>query len=243
MSWTQTKSSSPGPRPAQPNDMVKGEFIALDRGLLKHPSTVMSWRCLTAAPGSDASAIHGRLGARVALLQSPILPAAILPYPEKEPFRNLPVDKPHTCDLEPFEPEKPKRALYVVLAHGPRILQAVCFDLAHFRLPVRHRNPHPGRKVRTPAGCTGTSWMAGRHRCQVGKHSPRCSRPAYDGDNAHGILTNVATGRVHVPDPRNQTADGGAEHNYAEGADPSSRRVLGNSVCDLNETPDFPCSS
>ena len=28
------------------------------------------------APGADASAIHGRLGAQVALLQSPILPTA-----------------------------------------------------------------------------------------------------------------------------------------------------------------------
>ena len=137
MSWTQTKSSSPGPRPAQPNDMVKGEFIALDRGLLKHPSTVMSWRCLTAAPGSDASAIHGRLGARVALLQSPILPAAILPYPEKEPFRNLPVDKPHTCILEPLKPETPKKALYLVVEQERLTLQVVYFAHAHFRLPVR----------------------------------------------------------------------------------------------------------
>jgi hypothetical protein len=76
--------------------MIMDEFIALDRGLLKHRSEVISWRCLTAAPGSDASAIHGRLGARVALLQSPILPAAGSLYPEKEIFRNLPVDKPHT---------------------------------------------------------------------------------------------------------------------------------------------------
>ena len=76
--------------------MVKDEFIALDRGLLKHRSEVISWRCLRAAPGAEASAIHGPLGARVALLQSPILPAAGLLYPEKELFRNLPVDKPHT---------------------------------------------------------------------------------------------------------------------------------------------------
>ena len=96
MSWTRTKSSSRGPRPAQPNNMVKDEFIALVRGLLRPPSEVISWRCLTAAPGSDASAIHGRLGAQVALLQSPILPAAGSLYPEKELLRNLPVDKPHT---------------------------------------------------------------------------------------------------------------------------------------------------
>jgi hypothetical protein len=76
--------------------MIKNEFVALDRGLPKHPSEIISWRCLTTAPGADASAIHGRLGARVALLQSPILPAACSLYPEKEIFRNLPVDKPHT---------------------------------------------------------------------------------------------------------------------------------------------------
>jgi len=152
MSWTQTKSSSPGPRPAQPNDMVKGEFIALDRGLLKHPSTVISWRCLTAAPGSDASAIHGRLGARVALLQSPILPAAILPYPEKELFRNVPVDKPHTCNLEPFKPETPRIALYVVVALRRLTLQVVCVGHAHFQLtarlpesPSRSTRENPGR--------------------------------------------------------------------------------------------------
>jgi hypothetical protein len=95
--------------------MIQNEFIALDRGLLKHPFTVISWRRLTAAPGSDASAIHGRRGAQVALLQSPILPAAISFYPEKALFRNLPVDKPHTCNLEPLKPETPKIALYLVL--------------------------------------------------------------------------------------------------------------------------------
>ena len=129
MSWTQTRSSSRTPLPAQPNHMIKDEFIALDRGLLKHPSTVISWRCLTAAPASDASAIHGRLDARVALLQSPILPAAVLLYPGKELFRNLPVDKPHTCNLEPFKPETPKIALYVVLAQGRLTLQVVWRDM------------------------------------------------------------------------------------------------------------------
>jgi len=86
--------------------MVKNEFIALDRGLLQHPAKVISWRRLTAAPGADASAIHGRPGARVALLQSPILPAAASLYPEKALCRNLPVDKPHTCshgDRSPWE--------------------------------------------------------------------------------------------------------------------------------------------
>ena len=98
MSWTQTKSWSRSPLPTKPDNMVKNEFIALDRGLLKHPSKVISWRCLRAAPGADASAFHGRLGARVALLQSPILPVAELLYQEKKLFHNLPVDKPHTCN-------------------------------------------------------------------------------------------------------------------------------------------------
>jgi predicted RNase H-like HicB family nuclease len=114
--------------------MIKDEFIAWDRGSLEHPSTVISWRCLTAAPGSDASAIHGRLDARVALLQSPILPAAILLYPGKELFRNLPVDKPHTCSLEPFKPETPKTTLYLVLAQGRLTLQVVWLGLPHFQL-------------------------------------------------------------------------------------------------------------
>jgi hypothetical protein len=48
------------------------EFIALSRGLrsmpeLKNPGP-------NNGVGTDASAIHGRLGAQVALLQSPILP-------------------------------------------------------------------------------------------------------------------------------------------------------------------------
>ena len=98
--------------------MIKDEFIALDRDLLKHPSKVISWRRLTAAPGSDASAIHGRLGARVALLQSPILPAVILLYPGKELLRNLPVDKPHTCNLKPLTPKTPEKALYGVSPQG-----------------------------------------------------------------------------------------------------------------------------
>ncbi|MCX6903353.1 MAG: hypothetical protein NTW03_07725, partial [Verrucomicrobia bacterium] len=72
------------------------EFIALARGLLKHPAEIISWRRLTATPGLDASAIHGRLGAQVALLQSHILPAAGSLYPVKEIFCNVPVDKPHT---------------------------------------------------------------------------------------------------------------------------------------------------
>ena len=47
-------------------------------------------------PGVDATAIHGRLGARVALLQSPILPIARSAYILAQKFQKLSVDKPHT---------------------------------------------------------------------------------------------------------------------------------------------------
>jgi hypothetical protein len=39
------------------------------------------------------------LGAQVALLQSPILPAVISHYIQNQNFRGLPVDKPHTRRL------------------------------------------------------------------------------------------------------------------------------------------------
>ena len=39
----------------------------------------------------------GELGAQVALLQSPILPAANSLYIQNQNFPGLPVDKPHTC--------------------------------------------------------------------------------------------------------------------------------------------------
>src|SRR5208282_4713275 len=76
MFWTQTRSMLPTPRPQPvwPKTMLYDEFIAWNRGLLKHPAKAISRRCLAAAPGADASAIHGRLGARVALLQSRYLP-------------------------------------------------------------------------------------------------------------------------------------------------------------------------
>jgi hypothetical protein len=50
------------------------EFIALDRGLLKHPAQSISRHRHPAALGAAASAIHGRLSAQVALLQSRYLP-------------------------------------------------------------------------------------------------------------------------------------------------------------------------
>jgi len=87
---------------------------------------------------------------------------------------------PNRCNLEPFKPETPKRALYLVVALGRLTLQVVCLSLAHFRLPVRIlRIPFPadtpeprqawraavpnnpfagseaGRHARTPAGLAG----------------------------------------------------------------------------------------
>jgi hypothetical protein len=99
MSWTPTRNMSPtfSPPPPWPKSIACEEFIAWNRGLLKHPAKLISRHCLTATPGVDASAIHGRLGARVALLQSPILPPAVSPYSNKDILRN-PVDKPHTCN-------------------------------------------------------------------------------------------------------------------------------------------------
>ena len=98
MSWTQTKNMAPflSPTPLRPKSMLYDEFSAGNRGLLKHPAKVISRPCLSAAPGADASAIHGRLSAQVALLQSPTLPAAKSGYSQNREFRNVPVDKPHT---------------------------------------------------------------------------------------------------------------------------------------------------
>src|SRR5467141_3692360 len=76
--------------------MVYNKFIALGRGLLRHPPKGICRHCLAAVPTEDASAIHGQPGAQFALLQSPILPAACSRYSEKENFPMSPVDKPHT---------------------------------------------------------------------------------------------------------------------------------------------------
>src|SRR5579864_2870968 len=70
------------------------EFIALSRGLRSIPENKNPGTWI--GVGTDASAFHGRPGARVALLQSPILRAAPLSYIGKEIFRECPVDKPHT---------------------------------------------------------------------------------------------------------------------------------------------------
>ena len=49
-----------------------------------------------ALPGVDATAIHGWLGAPVALLQSRTLPTATEAYIKVFAFEKSPVDKPHT---------------------------------------------------------------------------------------------------------------------------------------------------
>jgi hypothetical protein len=48
-----------------------------------------------------------------------------------------PVREPNRCDLEPFKPETPKIALYVVVMRGLLTLQLVWLGLTHFQLPVR----------------------------------------------------------------------------------------------------------
>jgi hypothetical protein len=78
--------------------MVYREFIALAmvcRGIhCLYPSALQSCNA-----DGDAPAIQGRLGAQVALLQSPILPTARETYFKKTNFRALPIDKPHTRNL------------------------------------------------------------------------------------------------------------------------------------------------
>ena len=76
--------------------MKNDEFIALAPGLLRHPAKTISRRHRQAAPGADASAFQGRLSAQVALLQSPILPAANPAYPQQRKLYNVPVDNTHT---------------------------------------------------------------------------------------------------------------------------------------------------
>ncbi len=98
MSWTQTKRMLPGPQLTRLKGMSYDEFIALDRGLLKPPAKTISRRRRPAAPGADASAIHGRLSAQVALLQSPMLPAADSFYSQEVTSRGIPVDNTHTRD-------------------------------------------------------------------------------------------------------------------------------------------------
>jgi hypothetical protein len=70
------------------------EFNALTRGLRNSRDTKNPGA--KSGAGTDASAFHGRPGAQVALLQSPILPAVTTLYRKKRIVRGLPIDKPHT---------------------------------------------------------------------------------------------------------------------------------------------------
>jgi hypothetical protein len=78
--------------------MNHNEFNALDHGLRSTPGKKNPGLGIKA--GTDASAIHGRPGAQVALLQSPTLPAAKEIYAGNRNVPGLPVDKPHTRFLE-----------------------------------------------------------------------------------------------------------------------------------------------
>src|SRR5579859_7632205 len=71
------------------------EFNALHRGCAAFLKRKIPAPTLGA--GTDASAIHGRSGAQVALLQSPILPTVGSPYLNNRNFREPLLDKTHTC--------------------------------------------------------------------------------------------------------------------------------------------------
>jgi hypothetical protein len=86
-------------------NMKKNEFNALSRGLRPIPENKNPGASTGA--GTDASAIHGRRGAQVALLQSPILPAASPSYKKRKPFPGFPVDKPHTRISRLISPSLP----------------------------------------------------------------------------------------------------------------------------------------
>jgi hypothetical protein len=152
MSWTQTKNIAPflSPTPLRPKSMLYDEFSAGNRGLLKHPAKVISRPCLSAAPGADASAIHGRLSAQVALLQSPTLPAAKSGCSQKREFRNVPIDKPHTRIprfLALLENPRRARVCRIIAVQSALLLLAeLVSDLAY-----------PGRLLywRSAPGCRG----------------------------------------------------------------------------------------
>src|SRR5258708_5555722 len=70
-----------------PKNMDYDEFNALSHGLRSIPGKKNPGTQIGA--GTDASAIHGRLGAQVALLQSPILPAVSSLYVKEEIFEGF----------------------------------------------------------------------------------------------------------------------------------------------------------
>jgi hypothetical protein len=57
--------------------------------------------------------------------------------PSASPSRRKPVREPNRCNLEPFKPETPRIALYLVVGQGRLTPQVVYLGLLHFRLPVR----------------------------------------------------------------------------------------------------------
>jgi hypothetical protein len=85
---------------------------------------------------------------------------------------------PPPRNLEPFKPETPKTALYLVRAEGRLTLQVVGLGLAHFRLPVRSQNPLPGRRRQNRGGPCGGALGGGS--CQTPRWRRRkaafCSR-------------------------------------------------------------------
>ncbi len=99
MSWIPIRSLPPNPRRVRPLEKVTTMSLSLWTvacGAI-HPTKLPAPTGV--GPGADASAIHGRPGAQVALLQSPILPAVNSPYLQAKYFQHSPVDKPHTRHL------------------------------------------------------------------------------------------------------------------------------------------------
>jgi hypothetical protein len=103
--------------------MDYGEFFALamvaEASLkIKVPSS-----SITPEPGRDAFAIHGRLGAQVALLQSPILPIAMKLYTRLKDFKTACLTK-----------------------HIPVLRSFQGFSRVNFSLPQTSKN-HPSRTI------------------------------------------------------------------------------------------------
>ena len=97
MCWNPTKNLPLKLAPRRSSDRGRklNEFFAL-AVICKASSNQTKSPSSATGTGTDAFAFHGRPGAQVALLQSPILPAVNSVYIKKQSFRGLPVDKPHT---------------------------------------------------------------------------------------------------------------------------------------------------
>ena len=111
----------------------------------------------------------------------PLLPP--LPHHPTEPLLGavrVPVPKtirePNRCNLEPFKPEPPKIALYLVFPRARLTLQVVCPGPVDFRLPARPPK-NPCRPTRDNPGRPGGGRLAGGWR-QAPQVASACSKAA-----------------------------------------------------------------